>query len=79
MFRTVPLSIIGIFRCTHSNGICHTSLLTFCEQDHLIFQWKRLKNERDILKNGVLKVGNWPGSKSELTNRNLKQLIRHIN
>ena len=26
MFRTVPLSII-------SNGICHTGLLTACEQD----------------------------------------------
>jgi len=24
MFRTVPLSIIGGFHCTHSNGICHT-------------------------------------------------------
>ena len=35
--------------------------------------------EREILKNGVLKVGNWPVSKSELTNRNLKQLIRYIN
>ena len=23
MFRTVPLSIIGVFRCTHSSGICH--------------------------------------------------------
>jgi len=28
MFRTVPLSIIGVFHCTHSNGICHTGLLT---------------------------------------------------
>jgi len=23
----------GVFRCTHSNGICHTGLLTACEQD----------------------------------------------
>jgi hypothetical protein len=23
----------GVFYCTHSNGICHTSLLTACEQD----------------------------------------------
>ena len=22
----------GVFRCTHSNGICHTCLLTACEQ-----------------------------------------------
>jgi len=26
MFRTVPLSIIRSFFCTHSNGICHTGL-----------------------------------------------------
>ena len=29
MFRIVPLSIIrSFFRCTNSNGICHTGLLT---------------------------------------------------
>jgi hypothetical protein len=33
MFRTVPLSIIGVFHCTHSNGICHTGFLTACEKD----------------------------------------------
>jgi len=27
--------------------------------DHLIFQCKRLKNEREILKNSLLKVGRW--------------------
>jgi len=32
MFRTVPLSIIGIFHCTHSNGVYHRGLLTACEQ-----------------------------------------------
>ena len=26
----------GVFRCTHSNGICHTGLLTACEQEHLL-------------------------------------------
>jgi hypothetical protein len=25
----------GVFHCTHSNGICHTSLLTACEQEHM--------------------------------------------
>jgi hypothetical protein len=35
MFRTVPLSIIrSFFYCTHSNGICHTCLLTACKRDH---------------------------------------------
>jgi hypothetical protein len=47
--------------------------------DHLIFQCKRLKNEREILKNNVLKIGKWPVSKSELTDSNLKQFIRYIN
>jgi len=33
----------GVFHCTHSNGICHTGLLTASEQDHtplLCVQWK---------------------------------------
>ena len=34
MFRTVPLSIIrSFFHCTHSNCLCHTGLLTACEQN----------------------------------------------
>jgi len=32
MFRTGTLSS-GDFHRTHSNGICHTGLLTACEQD----------------------------------------------
>jgi hypothetical protein len=32
-----------------------------------------------MLKNSVLKAGNWPISKSELVNKNLKQFIRYIN
>ena len=47
--------------------------------DHLIFQCERLKYERGILKNSVLKAGNWPISKSELINKYLKQFIRYIN
>jgi hypothetical protein len=31
-FRAFALSIIRSFHCTHSNGICHTDLLTACEQ-----------------------------------------------
>jgi len=37
--------------------------------DHLIFQCKRLKNERGIMRSSVIKVGKWPVSKSELTIR----------
>jgi len=31
-----------------------------------------------MLKNSVLKAGNWPISKSELVNKNLKQFIHFI-
>jgi uncharacterized protein YlxP (DUF503 family) len=65
------LKIIGSPECPCRHGIQTV--------DHLIFQCKRLKNEREILKNSVLKVGKLPVSKSELTNRNLKQFIRYIN
>ena len=29
----------GVFHCTHSNGICHTGLLTACEQDQDETSW----------------------------------------
>ena len=29
----------GVFHCTHSNGICHTGLLTACEQDQNVPSW----------------------------------------
>jgi hypothetical protein len=47
--------------------------------DHLIYQCNMLKNEWENLKTSVLKLGNWPVSKSELTNRYLKQFISYIN
>jgi hypothetical protein len=65
------LKIIGSPECPRKHGIQTV--------DHLIFQCNRLKNEREILKNIVLKEGNWPASKSELTSRNLKQFIKYIN
>ena len=40
--------------------------------DHLILQCERLKNERDILNNSVIKKDNWPLSKNELINTNFK-------
>jgi hypothetical protein len=46
---------------------------------HLIFQGNRLKNGREKLKTSVLRVGNWPVSKIELTNRYLKQFTRYVN
>jgi len=65
------LKIIGSPECPCKHGIQTV--------DHLIFQCERLKNERDILKNSVLKKGNWPMSKSELISRNFKQFTRYIN
>jgi hypothetical protein len=65
------LKIIGSPDCPCKQGIQTV--------DHLIFQCKRLKKEREILKNSALKAGNWPVSKSELTNRNPKQFIGYIN
>ena len=59
----------------------HTALHTLhCTQtlDLLIFQCKKLKNEREYLKKGVLKLRSWPVSESELSNRNRKYFIRYI-
>jgi len=40
--------------------------------DHSLFQCDKLKYERGMTKNSVLKAGNWPISKSELVNKNMK-------
>jgi len=32
-FRQYPCTSSGAFHCTHNSGICHTGLLTACEQD----------------------------------------------
>ena len=29
----------GVFHCTHSNGICHTGLLTACKQEQDVASW----------------------------------------
>jgi hypothetical protein len=48
-FRQFLCQSSGVFHCTHSNGMCHTGLLTACEQDQdvpfmtyscLCVQWK---------------------------------------
>ena len=65
------LKIIGSPECP-----CKHDIQTV---DRLIFQCNMLNNERENLKNSVLKVGNWPVSKSGLTSRYLKQFITYIN
>ena len=27
---------LEFFHCTHSSGVCHTGLLTVCEQEHML-------------------------------------------
>ena len=44
-------------------GTCRKYVSNIKTVDHLIFQCERLKYKREILKNGVLKVSNWPVSK----------------
>ena len=56
----------------HRQYPCKQDLQT---TDHLTFQCEKLKNELGMLKNSVLNAGNWPISKSELVNKNLKQFI----
>jgi hypothetical protein len=65
------LKIIGSPDCPCKHGIQTV--------DHLIFQCNRLRKEREIFKKSLFKEGSWPMSKSELTNKNLKQFIRYIN
>ena len=65
------LKIIGRPECPCNYGIQTVG--------HLIFECNMLKNEREALKTSVIKSGNWPVNKSELTNRYLKLLIRYIN
>ena len=65
------LKITGDAECPCKHGIQTVQ--------HLIFQCKKLKNERAILKSSLTKVGKWPANKSELTGGNLKQFIKYIN
>ena len=36
----------AVSRCTHSDGICHTGLLTACEQEHLLYFPSKNKFEK---------------------------------
>ena len=65
------LKITGSAECP-----CKHSIQTV---EHFIFQCKRLRKERAILKSSLIKVGKWPRKKSELIDGNLKQFIKYIN
>jgi len=41
-FRQFICPSSGVFHCTHSNDICHTGLLTACEEDQIVPSWNIL-------------------------------------
>jgi hypothetical protein len=73
-------AVVGVRHPQHTDALWCKSLMhgTMNLKGHMIFQCERLKYERGMLKNSVLKAGNWPVSKSELVNKNLKQFILYI-
>jgi len=47
--------------------------------DHLLYQYTLLHSPRELLRNKVLKIGNWPASKRELTTKHLKAFLTYTN
>jgi hypothetical protein len=45
--------------------------------DHLLNQYTLLYSPRELLRNKVLKIGNWPTSKQELTTKHLKAFLTY--
>jgi len=55
----------GVFHCTHSNAICHTGLLTACEQDRNGTQCVQWKTPADGQRNCPKHVGSHSKNKFE--------------
>jgi hypothetical protein len=47
--------------------------------DHLLYQCTLLHSPRELLRSKVLKIGNWPTSKQELTTEHLKAFLTYTN
>jgi hypothetical protein len=47
--------------------------------DHLLYHCTLLQNQREILKKDILKTGNWPVSKHDLTTKHLKSFLTFTN
>jgi len=47
--------------------------------DHLLYQFTLLYSPRERLRNKVLKIGNWPTNKRELTTKHLKAFFSYTN
>jgi hypothetical protein len=46
--------------------------------DHLLNQCTLLKTQRELLRNNILKSGNWPVSEEELITKHLKSFLTFI-
>jgi hypothetical protein len=47
--------------------------------DHSLYQCTLLHAQRELLRNRVLKTGNWPASKQELITKHLKEFLLFTN
>ena len=47
--------------------------------DHLLYQCTLLHTPRELLRSKVLKIGNWPASKQELTTKHLQVFFTYTN
>jgi hypothetical protein len=57
--------------------------LCACQQgdqttDHLLYDCKLLKNQREILKKNVTRDGQWPTDKQDLISKHLEHLLNYI-
>ena len=47
--------------------------------DHLLYQCTLLHTSRKLLRNSVLKTGNWPANEQDLTTKHLKAFLTYKN
>jgi hypothetical protein len=47
--------------------------------DHLLYQCTLLHTPRELLKNKVLRTGNWPARKHEIITKHLKAFLAYTN
>ena len=47
--------------------------------DHLLYQCTLLHTSRELLRNTVLKTGNWPANRQELTTKHLNAFLTYTN
>jgi hypothetical protein len=60
----------------HASCLCNKGDQTI---DHLINQCTLLQTQRELIRNNVLKSGNWPVSKHEIIMKHLKSFLTFTN